>query len=216
MKKGYIYARVSSTGAVEGRQNCDRQIMDLTEYAKKNDIEIIKIHEEHISGAKANNERNVLHQCLVSAKENGIDLILFSELSRLGRSVLQVQESIKYMVDNQINAYFLKEGLHLMQDGKYSPYTNVLISCLGMVAEIERENIAYRLNSGRKLAIDKGVKMGRKEGSTMSENAKLEKYSAVIKKLRAGEKMTDIAAWCKGKEIKCSIATIKRLKKEFC
>ena len=56
-----IYARVSSTG---DRQSTERQVLDLTDYATKNDLVVQHIYEEHISGAKRNVERPVLTECL--------------------------------------------------------------------------------------------------------------------------------------------------------
>ncbi len=56
-----IYARVSSTG---DRQSTERQVIDLTDYADKNGITICKTFEEHISGAKRNDERAVLSECI--------------------------------------------------------------------------------------------------------------------------------------------------------
>lgn len=46
-----IYARVSSTG---DRQSTERQVLDLSDYATKNDLVVQQIYEEHISGAKRN------------------------------------------------------------------------------------------------------------------------------------------------------------------
>ena len=213
MKRAIIYARVSS---VTDRQNTDRQISDLNAYAAKNDIEVVKVFSEHISGAKKNADRPVLLEAITYAKNTHIDVVLLSELSRLGRSVYELQEVVKELRDNKINAFFQKEGITLFNaDGSENIVTPILITVLGVCAQIERENIAYRLNSGRKQAIEKGVKMGRKEGTTMSVADKKAKYPEVIKMLEKGQKMTDIAAWCKGKGIKCSIATIKRLKKDL-
>ena len=60
---------------------------------------------------------------------------------------------------------------------------------------MEREQIAYRLNSGRQLAIEKGVKMGRKTGYRLSEKELLAKYPKVVRKLNEGlsvrEPLTD-------------------------
>ena len=56
MKKAIIYARVSSSGAQESRQNTERQVVSLTEYARLNGYEVIKTFEEHISGGKKNSE----------------------------------------------------------------------------------------------------------------------------------------------------------------
>lgn len=214
MTKAIIYARVSS---VTDRQNTDRQVNDLNAYAASKGIEVIRTFEEHISGAKKNTERPVLMAAIDFAIANRIDVILLSELSRLGRSVYELQEIVKKLIDNNVNAYCLKEGISLLnEDGTQSLITPILVAVLGVCAAIERENIAYRLSSGRKNAINRGVRMGRKEGSKKSVDAKENEYAEVIKRLRKGDKMTDIAAWCKGKGIKCSLSTIKRLKKEFC
>lgn len=211
--RAIIYARVSSVG---DRQSTDRQIVDLNNYAKANGIEVVKVFSEHISGATRNVDRPVLLAAIDYAKSNAIDIVLLSELSRLGRSVYELQEVVKDLIDNGINAYFLKENICLFNaDGSQSLITPILIAVLGTCAQIERDNIAYRLASGRKNAIDRGVRMGRKEGTTKSKDTKAVEYAEVIKRLRKGDKMTDIAAWCKGKGIKCSLSTVKRLKKEF-
>ncbi len=212
--KAIIYARVSSTTE---RQNTERQINDLNKYAEANDIEVVKEFSEHVSGATKNKDRAVLNKAIDYALGNNIDVVLFSELSRLGRSVYEVQETVKKLRDNKINAYFQKEGITLFNaDGSENVVTPILVTVLGVCAQIERENIKFRLNSGRKNAMDRGVKMGRKEGTTKSKDTKAVEYVEVIKRLRKGDKMTDIAAWCKGKGVKCSLSTIKRLKKEFC
>lgn len=63
-----IYARVSSSNLE--RQNTERQVKDLTEYAKHNNLSIVEVYEEHISGAKRNDERPVLTECLNYAIKN--------------------------------------------------------------------------------------------------------------------------------------------------
>ena len=211
--KAIIYARVSST---TDRQSTDRQVADLSKYASANNIEVVKVFEEHISGATRNEKRAVLNSAIDFAISEKIDIVLLSEPSRLGRSVYELQEIVKKLVDNSINCFFQKEGFSILNaDGSQNIITPILISVLGVCSQLERENIAYRLASGRKNAIDRGVKMGRKEGSKKTVEAKEKEYAEVLRKLRKGEKMTDIAAWAKGKGIKCSLSTIKRLKREF-
>lgn len=212
-QRAIIYARVSST---TDRQSTDRQIADLNRYAQANGIELVKVFSEHISGAKKNIDRPALMAAIDYAKANAIDIVLLSELSRLGRSVYELQAIVKELRDSKINAYFQKENISLFNsDGTENIVTPILVTVLGVCAQLERENIAYRLNSGRQQAIAKGVRMGRKTGTTMTLSDKKAKYPEVVKKLEQGQKMTDIAAWCKGKGIKCSLATIKRLKKDL-
>ena len=208
MTTAVIYARVSSVG---DRQSTSRQVADLTNYASLNGIEVVEVYEEHISGAKRNEERAVLTECIDYAITNRVDVVLFSELSRCGRAVWEVLDTIRTLKDNGINAYFQKEGLSLFSaDGKENPYLAVMVSVLGVCAQMERENITYRLNSGRAKYIADGGRLGRKVGSVKSRERKQEEYSKVIRSLRAGKSIRDTAAICS-----VSISTVQRVKKEF-
>ena len=100
-----IYARVSSIG---DRQSTDRQISDLLDYVKYQNLEISKIFEEHISGAKKNVERPILMQAIDYCKQNDVSILLVSELSRLGRNAFEVLATVKDLIDNGINLYMQK------------------------------------------------------------------------------------------------------------
>ena len=199
---------VSSTGE---RQSTSRQVADLTNYASRNGLEVIGVYEEHISGAKRNDERAVLTECINYAVTNGVEVVLFSELSRCGRAVWEVLDTIRTLKDNGINAYFQKEGLSLFgADGKENPYLAVMVSVLGVCAQLERENITYRLNSGRAKYIADGGKLGRRVGSVKTKERKQEEYSKVIRSLKQGKSIRDTAAICG-----VSVSTVQRVKKEF-
>lgn len=203
-----IYARVSSTN---DRQSTDRQVSDLNAYASKNDINVIRTFEEHISGAKRNEERPVLCDCLNYCVENNVDVLLISELSRLGRNVDEVLANVKFCKDNNLNIYFQKENLSIFQaDGTKNPFLNIFISVLGTCAEMERENIKFRLNSGRAKYIADGGKLGRKEGYRKSQEQKAEEYKNVIRELKKGTSIRRTAKLCD-----VSVSTAQRIKKEF-
>ena len=215
MKTAVIYARVSSTGE---RQSTERQVIDLTDYANKNGITICKTFEEHISGAKRNEERAVLSECIEYAISNSIDVVLFSELSRCGRAVWEVLDTIRTLKDNGINAYFQKEGLSLFQeDGRESITLAITIAVLSSASQIERENLIFRLNSGRKVYVDKNIAatgksgLGRKVGYRKPIEKKKEEYKEVLKLLRACYPIRKVA-----KLTDVSESTVKRLKREFC
>ena len=214
MKTAVIYARVSSTG---DRQSTERQVIDLTDYAEKNGITISRIFEEHISGAKRNEERAVLSECIEYAISNSIDVVLFSELSRCGRAVWEVLDTIRTLKDNGINAYFQKEGLSLFSaDRRENIYLAVMISVLSSASQIERENLIFRLKSGRKVYVDKNIAatgksgLGRKVGYRKPVETKKEEYKEALKLLRAGYPIRKVA-----KLTDVSESTVKRLKKEF-
>ena len=208
MKKAVIYARVSSIG---DRQSTLRQVLDLTQYATTNGMEVVEIFEEHISGAVKNEERPVLCECLDYCIANAIDSLLISELSRLGRNVDEVLANVKRCKDNSLNIYFQKENISIFQaDGSKNPFLNIFISVLGTCAEMEREAIAFRLNSGLKRYKEAGGKVGRKVGSVKSKERKQEEYSKVIRSLKQGKSIRDTAKICE-----VSISTVQRVKKEF-
>ena len=208
MKAAVIYARVSSTGE---RQSTARQVADLTQYAAINGMAVTEIFEEHISGAVKNEERPVLCECLDYCISNKIDTLLISELSRLGRNVDEVLANVKRCKDSQLNIYFQKENISIFQpDGSKNPFLNSFISVLGTCAEMEREAIAYRLNSGLKRYKEAGGKVGRKVGSVKSKEKKQEEYARVLRNLKQGKSIRDTATICG-----VSISTVFRVKREF-
>ena len=84
----------------------------------------------------------------------------------------------------------------MLPDGTENPVAKMLLTVLGLGAEIERRNIVSRLNSGRQLAIARGVRMGRPFGSGMSNEKLLQKYPDVVRRLRKGLSVRDTAAAC--------------------
>lgn len=203
-----IYARVSST---TDRQNTERQVIDLKAYADRSNLKLVNVFEEHISGAKKNTERPVLMDCIDYCKENHVGTLLVSELSRLGRNTFEVLATVRDLVECRINVYFQREQMHLLDtNGKPSMFTPILIATLGTCAEMERENIQYRLNSGRRVYIEKGGKLGRRKGSTKSREQKEEEYKDVLVYLNKGYKIADIA-----KLTGTSTSTVQRIKREF-
>ena len=209
-----IYARVSSSGSLEYRQNTDRQVKDLTEYATYKGYDLVKVYTEHISGAKKNTERAVLVEAIDKCKElselkDARVILLVSELSRVGRNAFEVLETIKTLVDNGINLYLQKEQMTLLDDnGKPSLFAPIMLATLSTCAQLERENITFRLNSGRKRYIERGGRLGRPKGSVKTTEKKLEEYKEVITLLKKNYTMRDVA-----KLSGVSISSVQRVKK---
>lgn len=203
-----IYARVSS---VSDRQDTSRQIEDLRKYANLRDIEVVATFEEHISGAKKNEERQILTDCLEYCTTNSVHYLLLSELSRLGRSTLQVLRSLEVLHEAKVSVYIQNLGLYTLQpDGKVNPIVSILITILAEMSNIERSNIVYRLNSGRSNYIAKGGKLGRKTGSIKTEEKKREEYKEVIQLLKKGYSVRNVA-----KLQGIGISTVQRVKNIF-
>lgn len=208
MKTAVIYARVSSTG---DRQTTDRQVADLTAFAEKNDIEIRAVFTEKVSGGKRNTERPVLQDCIEYCKSNSIDLLLSSELSRVGRSTVEVLKTIDELHSAKVCLYIQNLNVYtLNEDGSENPIASMLTTILAETAKIEKNNIAYRLNSGREIYKANGGKLGRNKGSIKPAEKKRSEYAKVISLLKKGTSIRNTAQLAG-----VSVSTVQRVKKEF-
>jgi DNA invertase Pin-like site-specific DNA recombinase len=208
MKRAVIYARVSSVG---DRQSTDRQVVDLREYATTSKMELVNTFEEHISGAKKNQDRPVLMQAIDYCKANRVDILLCSELSRVGRSSFEVLATVKDLIDHKINLYLQKEKFTLLDDeGKPSMLAPIIISVLSTCAQLERDNIQFRLNSGRRQYIENGGVLGRPKGSSMTHEQKREQYKELLAYLKKGYSQRIVARLSN-----VSLSTVERCVREF-
>lgn len=213
MEKAIIYARVSSS-VERNRQSTDRQVEDLKKYATYAGLEVVQVFDEHISGAKKNDDRPGLQQAKQFCVENNISICLCSELSRLGRSAFETLETIKWFVDKQINLYLQKEQFTLLDaEGKPSTFAPIMLATLATCAQIERENITFRLRSGYDAfrAKHPGEKVvGRPLGSSMTNEQLEEKYARVVRLLKSGQSIRNTAAIAN-----VGISTVQRVKKQL-
>ena len=203
-----IYARVSS---VSDRQDTTRQVQDLQSYADKHDLIVEKVFEEHISGAKKLEERQVLQECITYCIEHSVRFLLLSELSRLGRSTLQVLRSLEKLHEAKVSVFIQNLGIYsLLDDGRVNPIASILITVLAEMSNIERSNIQYRLNSGRAQYIANGGKLGRKVGYRKDSEQLRDEYKNAIALLRKGYSVRAVA-----KLEGVSPTTIQKIKSEF-
>ena len=95
-------------------------------------------------------------------------------------------------------------------EGKPTLFAPIMIATLSTCAQLERENIKFRLNSGRKLYIERGGKLGRKVGTVKTIEQKKEQYKDVISYLKRGYSVRTIA-----KLTNKGTSTVQRIKKDF-
>ena len=201
-----IYARVSSIG---DRQSTERQVAELTRYAESKGLEIVKVFQEHISGAKSNQERGVLSECLEFCREERPGTLMVTELSRLGRSTVEVLKAVEDLTAAGVNTYILDLNLSTLDErGEENPVAKMVLTVLALGAEMERKLILGRLNSGRALAKSKGVKMGRPKGSALTNEDIQAKYPEVVRHLKKGKNSIREIAKLTG----ISISTVQRVK----
>lgn len=202
-----LYCRVSSEG---DRQSTTRQVEDLKKFCESNGYVIKGIYEEHISGAKKNEQRKVLMDCLNYCCTNHVSVLAIHELPRLGRSTLQVLKSLEMLHEAKVSVYILNLGLFTLQeDGKVNPIASIICTVLAEMGNVERNLITQRLQSGRALYKANGGKFGN-AGYRKPKEKKAEEYKDVISYLRKGYSIR-ITAKLTGK----GLSTVQRVKREF-
>lgn len=113
------------------------------------------------------------------------------------------------LIDSVINLYIQKEQLILLDDeGHPSLFAPIMIATLSTCVQLERDNISFRLQSGRKRYIENGGKLGRKVGSVKTAEQVKAEYREVISLLRKGYSIRDVAK-LSGK----GVSTVQRVKR---
>ena len=203
MEKVVLYCRVSTQV-----QDYERQVSDLTQFAKKHQWEIAETFTEKISGAKKNNERKELASLLSYARVHYINRVLVTELSRLGRDTLQVLAAIDMLNKAKVSLYIMNYNIEtLTPDGKVNPMTQFMITLLAEVARMERRTIKERMASGYNNFRANGGKVGRKTGYRKSDEDFRTQYKDVFRLLGKGVSLRDIS-----KATGVSVNTVKRCK----
>ncbi len=203
MVKTVIFARVSTSV-----QEYERQVNELTTFAKSNDWSVEAVFAEKISGAKANTERTELMNMISYVESNHISKVLVTELSRLGRDTLQVLEVIEMLNKKEISLCIQNYAIEtLTKDGKVNAMSQFLITILAEVARMERKTIRERVESGYNNYRANGGKVGRKTGYKKAEEAMKTQYIEEIKLLRKGYSLRNIS-----KLTGTSINTIRKCK----
>lgn len=203
MEKVVLYCRVSTQV-----QDYERQVSDLTQFAKKHQWEIAETFTEKISGAKKNNERKELASLLSYARVHYTNRVLVTELSRLGRDTLQVLAAIDMLNKAKVSLYIMNYNIEtLTPDGKVNPMSQFMITLLAEVARMERRTIKERMASGYNNFRANGGKVGRKTGYRKSDEDFRTQYKDVFRLLGKGVSLRDIS-----KATGVSVNTVKRCK----
>lgn len=195
----YGYIRVSSD-----KQTIENQRFEITEFCKKCRVNYITLKptdepmkidgwiEETISGTKAYSKR-ALGKLLNHVKKN--DLIICSELSRLGRNLFMIMEILNICMTKECRVWTIKDNYRLGDDIQ----SKVLAFAFGLSAEIERNLISQRTKEALARLKAEGVPLGRPKGrKTAPEKHKLyPKKELIAGLLNEGVSQRKIADICK-------------------
>ena len=164
----YGYIRVSTDA-----QNTENQKMEITRFCEGRGIHVDSWIEDVISGTKDPRHRKLGKIIMENCKEG--DLIICTELSRLGRSLLMIMNTLNFFLEQKVQVWTIKDNYRLSDD-----ITSKVISfAFGLAAEIERQLISQRTKVALERAKQEGVHVGRKKGQK-SARYKLTPFEAYI------------------------------------
>ena len=166
----YGYIRVSTD-----RQTVENQRFEINQFCEKQQIVVNKWIEETISGTKEVQERQ-LGKLLKRMKKG--DVLICSELSRLGRNLLMIMGVLNECMNRDIQVWTIKDNYRLGSDIN----SKVLAFAFGLSAEIERNLISQRTKEALARKKAEGVVLGRPKGSK-SAKTKLPGKEKQIKEL---------------------------------
>lgn len=179
MAKTVSYLRVSTED-----QDTEKNKADVLKFANDRDFGKVHFVEEKVSGTKSWKERKI--KKIIDELGEG-DVLIVPELSRLGRSMLEIMEILALAKEKGIAIYDVKNGWEL--NGTIQ--SKVMALVFSIAAEIERDLISKRTTEGLRVAKAKGKLLGRPKGPGKS---KLDKHrEEIISLIKTGSKQTYIA-----------------------
>ncbi|EQB91298.1 transposase [Elizabethkingia anophelis] len=193
MKARYI--RVST-----GNQNTERQL-------KKNHPNE-KLYIDIVSGAIPFKEREQGNKLIQDIEADSIKYISVHSIDRLGRNLFDILATLELLNEKKVTLKVDNLGIESLVNNKPNSAFKLIISVMANIAEMERETMLERQKEGIKIAIAKGVYKGRVKGSKESDEQVLAKYKEVVKYLKRGQSLRDIAKLCN-----VSLGTVQKVKK---
>ncbi|MBN8718478.1 MAG: master DNA invertase Mpi family serine-type recombinase [Sediminibacterium magnilacihabitans] len=181
LKMTYAYVRVSTE-----KQTIENQRYEISQFAAAKKITITKWFEETISASKKIEERLI---STILRKLKSDDILIVSEISRMGRNLMQIMSILHLCMERKAKVYAIKEGYELGNNIN----SKVLAFAFGLSAEIERNLISLRTKEALARLKANGKKLGRPCGSQKKSPKLLLHEEFIRRKLSEGAKQVEIA-----------------------
>lgn len=206
MSKVCLFVRVSTAD-----QSFSRQLADLQKVADRSGWSVVKAFSEKVSGVRKIKDRPALTEMLEYVQHNEVDKVCVTEISRLGRNLLEVLKALEILHENKVSVYIHQFSIETLTiEGQINPIANMILLLIQNFATLERETLRLRVKSGYDHFRANGGKVGRKEGYKKKEEKYLDEYKEVVKLLNNPKKysLRHIA-----KITDTSLGTVQRVKK---
>lgn len=208
MKKVVLLLRVSTNS-----QDYEYQRNTLTELCNRNGWQIVHTVENKVSGAKKNEDREEIIELLDYVRHNDVDMVLATEVSRIGRNTLEALKTIEILNEHKVNLYFANYGIEtLLPNGDVNPIARLLLTICLEISSYERNLIRYRMKAGyedylKRRKENPNLRLGR-QGYMKDEKSYREDYPQELSLLRKGISLRNIQ-----KITGTSLGTLQKIKK---
>lgn len=208
MKKVVLLLRVSTNS-----QDYEYQRSTLTDLCNRNGWKVIRTFENKVSGAKKNEEREEIVEMLDFIKFNEVDMVMATEVSRVGRNTLEALKTIEILNENKVNLYFANYNIEtLLPDKSVNPIARLILTICLEISAYERNLIRYRMKAGyedylKKRKENPELRLGR-QGYKKDEQSYKEEYQQELSLLRKGISLRNVQ-----KITGTSIGTLQKIKK---
>ena len=153
MQQAVIFVRVSRRD-----QDYQRQLEDLRIVAQSQAVQVVAEISEKISGVRTNLERDGIQKLLLLSRRGAIQKVLVCEVSRLGRSTVEVLQVVDELTQLGVSIYVQNFGIETLKNGKRNPVAQFMFTLLAEFARLERETLRERILSGMEEARRQGKK----------------------------------------------------------
>lgn len=179
-------------------QDYEYQRDSLNRLCVSRNWEIVATFENKVSGAKKTSERPEVQALIDYVKNNKVDRVVCTEISRLGRNTLEALKVIEVLNENKVCLYLANYGLETLdKNGKVNPVASLICTILLEVSSIERSAIRDRMQLGyahylEKRKTEQNLPLGRPTNYKKSETDYKVQYTKEVSLLRKGLSLRNV------------------------
>ena len=194
MEKICCLLRVSTS-----EQDYTYQYNTLKELCERKGWEIVKVFANKVSGAKKNEERQEIVELIDYVKNNHVDRVVATEISRIGRNTLEALKTIEVLTEHKVNLFLANYNIEtLLPNGEENPISRLILTVCLEISSYERNLLKYRMLEGYKEYLKKRrenkeqYRLGKPLGYKKPEEEYRQQYSKELSLLRKGISLRNV------------------------
>ena len=208
MEKVCLLLRVSTN-----TQDYEYQHSTLSELCERKGWQIVRVFANKVSGAKKNEDRKEIVELLDYVKNNQVDRVVATEISRIGRDTLEALKTIEILNEHKVNLYLANYNIETLNpNGEVNPIARLILTICLEISSYERNLIRYRMKAGyedylKRRKENPELRLGR-QGYKKGEESYREQYAKELSLMRKGISMRNVRQLTG-----TSLGTLQKLKK---